>query len=302
VLNGAQGDDDEAHGGHLALTTGRVGQNGAIGDWLANNFYALDTFSEKGIIAAPVPLDCYLSDLNSGQSWYRPTYIIVAVLRAPRVAERIQGALCRVYNQLYRHQLRYRHATMNCAGISVDALRTLGWRVPSRPGWSAARAFAAFPALAARERSLAKGITAADYLTADPTRLFPAAAFEEITAAMLQIARGRGPEAATPLEAAFATDVDALLFLRVPQLPSSRAFGRFPVVTTGEYRARMPADPADAQIVPVPPRPFPASLRDPDLRLPPLRPGRLIATGWAALAAAGLAWLGTRLRRRARRG
>ncbi|HKE39927.1 MAG TPA: hypothetical protein VKG21_08825, partial [Casimicrobiaceae bacterium] len=43
VLNGAQGDDDEAHGGHFALTTGYVGRDGAIGDWIANNFYTLDS-------------------------------------------------------------------------------------------------------------------------------------------------------------------------------------------------------------------------------------------------------------------
>ena len=56
VLNGAQGDDDEAHGGHFAIVTGRVSGDGAIGDWLTNNFYTLDTFSEKGITAAMVPL------------------------------------------------------------------------------------------------------------------------------------------------------------------------------------------------------------------------------------------------------
>ena len=31
MLNGAQGDDDEAHGGHFAMITGRVGTGGAIG-------------------------------------------------------------------------------------------------------------------------------------------------------------------------------------------------------------------------------------------------------------------------------
>ena len=80
MLNGAQGDDDEAHAGHFALVTGRVQDDGAIGDWLVNNFYTLDTESEKGILAAPVPLDNYLADLNAGQAWYRPSYMLVAVL------------------------------------------------------------------------------------------------------------------------------------------------------------------------------------------------------------------------------
>ena len=73
MVNGAQGDDDEAHGGHFAIVTGRIAPDGGIGDWLVNNFYSLDVESEKGIIAAPVPLDNYLGDLNSGQNWYRPT-------------------------------------------------------------------------------------------------------------------------------------------------------------------------------------------------------------------------------------
>ena len=72
MVNGAQGDDDEAHGGHFALVTGRTQPDGAIGDWLVNNFYSLDVESEKGILAAPLPLDNYLADLNSGQGWYRP--------------------------------------------------------------------------------------------------------------------------------------------------------------------------------------------------------------------------------------
>src|SRR6185369_14766504 len=103
MVNGAQGDDDEAHGGHFALVTGRTQSDGAIGDWLTNNFYSLDVESEKGILAAPVPLDNYLADLNSGQGYYRPSYMIVAVLARDRAATLLQGALNRVYNQFYRH-------------------------------------------------------------------------------------------------------------------------------------------------------------------------------------------------------
>ena len=40
----------EAHGGHFALVTGRTQPDGAIGDWLVNNFYSLDVESEKGIL------------------------------------------------------------------------------------------------------------------------------------------------------------------------------------------------------------------------------------------------------------
>ena len=70
--------------------------DGRIGDWLVNNFYSLDVESEKGILAAPVPLDNYLGDLNSGQGWYRPSYMLVAVLRDERAAVLVQSALNRV--------------------------------------------------------------------------------------------------------------------------------------------------------------------------------------------------------------
>ncbi|MEO8410670.1 MAG: hypothetical protein ABI478_08860, partial [Propionivibrio sp.] len=86
VLNGAQGDDDEAHGGHFGVFTGRVGANGEFHDCLLANFYTLDTESEKGIISAMLPLDNYLVDVNSGQSWYRPSWLLVATLRDERTA------------------------------------------------------------------------------------------------------------------------------------------------------------------------------------------------------------------------
>jgi hypothetical protein len=91
MVNGAQGDDDEAHAGHFALVTGRTRDDGAIGDWLVNNFYALDSESEKGILAAPVPLDNYLADLNSGQNWYRPSQLLVLVLADDRAAVLVQA-------------------------------------------------------------------------------------------------------------------------------------------------------------------------------------------------------------------
>ena len=179
ILNGAQSDDDEALAGHFALVTGRVGDAGAapgtaaIGDWLVNNFYTLDCESEKGIIAAMLPLDNYLADLNSGQAWYRPSYLIAAVLNNARVASHIQSALARTYNQFYRHQLVYDHPTMNCASISVDVLRTLGWNVPARGATSWPVAVAGLPYFALRERSLARAAQTFDYLTEDRTRLFP---------------------------------------------------------------------------------------------------------------------------------
>jgi hypothetical protein len=291
LLNGAQGDDDEAHGGHFALVTGRVGPGGAIDDWLANNFYSLDIESEKGIIASILPLDNYLADLNSGQAWYRPSYLLVAVLREERTARTIQGALERAYNQFYRHQLVYQHATMNCASISVDVLRALGWRVPALGATSWLAASLGLPYFLLRERSLAHAALRFDYLTEDRTRLLPACAFEEIGADVLRMASRELPRTPSPFEAQVAEDLEAVFFLRVPQLPSSRAWGDYPVATPWEYSARVPSDPAKRQIIPVPARPFPERLRDPDLLRPPRPRSEFAIAAWVALGLAVVAWI-----------
>lgn len=286
MLNGAQGDDDEAHGGHFALMTGRVGKDGALDDLLVNNFYTLDSESEKGIIAAPVPLDNYLGDLNSGQAWYRPSCMLLATFRDARLPNYLQSALGRVYNHFYRHQFGYQHARNNCAGISVTTLRTLGWQVPARGSESWLKAIFALPLTAIRKRSLKQGKAAFDYLTEDRTRLYPAAAFEEIAADLLRLANGQNRRALTDVERLLAEDLEQILLVRVPQFPSSRAWGDWPVESSREYAARVPSDPAQQQIIPVPPRPFPAELRDPQMPAePPLRSDyAVLAWGLAIVA------------------
>ena len=267
MVNGAQGDDDEAWGGHFAIGTGVVGPSGAIGDVLVNNFYSLDVVSEKGILAAPVPLDQYLADLNSGQAWYRPSAIAVAVLADDEAARRVQGAFDRVYAQFWRHQLVYRHSTMNCSSISVDTLRAIGQDVPAQPANLAAKGLAwlSVPYTIVAERSVAQARVAFEYLSEDRTRLFPAVAFEAITADWLRLARDGAREGDGELARMLARDLEAIVLLRVPQLPSSRAFGSYPVASPAEYNGKVPKDPEQRQIVPVPARPFPSNLRDPDL-------------------------------------
>jgi len=290
IVNGAQGDDDEAHAGHFALVTGRIADDGAIGDWLVNNFYTLDAESEKGIIAAPVPLDNYLADLNCGQAYYRPSYLLVAVLAQERAATLVQAALGRIYNQFYRHQLVYYHPTTNCTSISVDTLRALGLDVPGRGPTSRLLAWLGFPYFAAKERSVAKAKLSFDYLTVDQTRLMPAAAVEDIIGHLLALLSGTptGAPADRSLGRMLTADVDALALLRIPQIPSSRAWGDAPVVDMREYRARLPRDRAKMQIVPVPPRPFPERLRDPDLQAPPPYPSERAALIWGIVLLFGI--------------
>lgn len=297
MVNGAQGDDDEAWGGHFAIGTGVVGDDGAIGDFIVDNFYSLDAESEKGILAAPTPLDRYLGDLNSGQGWYRPSFLAIVVLDDARAALTVQDAFNRMFLQFWRHRLVYRHATMNCAGISADTLRALGLPVPSRGATSYVEAWLAVPYALAKYRSLDQARMLYEYLTEDVTRLLPAAAFEDTLATLVRVAREGARPGDGALAATLAHDIVAIEVLRLPQWPSSRKFGTFPVVTPAEYFARLPSDPADMVTVAVPPRPFPAALRDPDVVRAPARRSDVALAGWAGLVAIALGYAARLIRR-----
>jgi hypothetical protein len=262
VLSGAQGDDDEAHGGHFAISTGTVGAHGEWHSFLVNNFYNLDSVSEKGIVAARLPMDHYLMDLNSGQSYYRPVYVLALVLQKPRAARLYQDAIDPVYDRFYRHEFTYHHAAANCSGISMDALRGLGWKVPRTGPTSYAKATAAFFYVWAKDGSVSKGESTFDYLTEEQTRLLPRAAFEAAGEDVLRLARGESGRAPTDYERMLIEDLAAVVFIRVPQVPSSRAWGTYPIGSFAEYQARVPADTSKWKIVPVDARPFPEALRE----------------------------------------
>jgi hypothetical protein len=265
VLNGAQGDDDESLGGHFAIATGRIGNKGEWADWAVNNFYNLDSFSEKGIVAATLPMDNYLMDLNSGQQYYRPSYMLVAVLNNARTAAAYQGGVQRVFNHFYRHDFQYRHASANCAGISVDVFDSLGWHIPERGPSAPLKSLAAYAYIAAKDGSLQSGRKIYDYLNEEQTRLLPAVAFEAAGLDLLDIvgATGKAGRTLTPYEQQLRSDVDAIFLVRIPQISSSRANGSAPVFSFDEFQSRVPADQADWKIVPVDARPFPDTLRDP---------------------------------------
>ena len=262
MLNGAQGDDDEAYGGHFAIATGKFGADGDWSRWIVNNFYNLDSISEKGIVAASVPMDNYLMDLNSGQQYYRPSYMLVAVLNDARTAVAYQGAVERSYNHFYRHDFVYRHAAANCAGISIDVFKALGWNIPERGPSSWGKAIAAYFYLSAKDGSLESGRKIYDYLTEETTRLLPAVAFDAAGQDLLDIVGGHATRPLGEFEKQLQRDVEAVYVVRIPQVPSSRAFGSNPVFSFGEYKDRVPQDHAQWKIVPVDARPFPRELRD----------------------------------------
>lgn len=264
MLNGAQGDDDESLGGHFAIATGRYGKDGEWADWAVNNFYNLDSISEKGIIAATVPMDNYLMDLNSGQQFYRPSYMLVAILNDARTAIAYQGGVQRTFNHFYRHDFQYQHAAANCAGINLDVFNSLGWSIPRRGPTGRMKAVGAYAYVSATDRSIAGGRKIYDYLTEEQTRLYPAVAFEAAALDLLQLvgALPRDPRTLSEYEKQLKNDVEAIVLVRIPQIPSSRAMGSSPVFSFDEYRSRVPEDRAKWKVVPVGARPFPPALRD----------------------------------------
>ncbi|MDD4911021.1 MAG: hypothetical protein PHP57_01875 [Sideroxydans sp.] len=262
MLNGAQGDDDEAHGGHFGVVTGRYEADGNWSRWLVNNFYNLDSFSEKGIVSAVTPMDKYLMDLNNGQSFYRPSYMLVAVLKSDVPARQYQAAINRVYNHFYRHDFVYNHSQANCSGISLDTFRSLGWNVPQRGDAGLPKASAAYVYVAATSTSLADGRKIYDYLSEETTRLYPAVAFDAMGNDLLALAQNKTGRTLSNFEKEMGDNLEALIYVRIPQIPSSRAFGQAPVYSFDQYMKQAPEDRSQWKIVPTEPRPFPAALRD----------------------------------------
>lgn len=261
MLNGAQGDDDEAHGGHFGVVTGRYSADGDWSQWLVNNIYNLDAFSEKGIVAAVTPMDKYLMDLNSGQSYYRPSYMLVALMKQDRVASQYQSAINRVYNHFYRHDFVYDHSQANCSGVNVDTFHSIGWNIPTRGSEGQLKAIAAYFYVAATSRSLQDARKLYDYLTTETTRLYPAVAFDAMGEDLLALAQNKLSRPLSLYEKEVAQDIEAIVFVRIPQIPSSRVFGLSPIYSFDQYLKAAPADRSQWQIVPTEPRPFPDSLR-----------------------------------------
>ena len=260
MLNGAQGDDDEAHGGHFALTLGRYRDDGDIADWLVANFYNPDVVSEKGILPALVPMDNYLADLNSGQQQYRPSWLVCCLLADEDIASALYLQLIDTFNRLYDHRLHYQHTDNNCTGLSMDALRAVGLQVPLRGPSSRLLAPLLYVSTLLRERSTAEAIKASRYLLSEQTRLMPWQAFEacvDYTLALLTGAR----QTVTSSEASFCRQVQAVYGLQFPQLPSARAWGREPARSIFDYQSRVPKKRREWKIIPVPARELPMALR-----------------------------------------
>jgi len=123
--------------------------------------------------------------------------------------------------------------TLDLVGLDRfhDTLRALGWTLPEHAPGALARiaAWLAVPFTLAKEGSVSQARGAYEYLTQDRARLFPAVAFETVAGSLLRLATGAPAREASELERRLAHDLEALVFVHVPQLPSSRATGSWPV-------------------------------------------------------------------------
>ena len=148
--------------------------------------------------------------------------------------------------------------------MTIDPLRELGWRVPAIGPTSRLLGLAAVPiaALATLRPRTARGVYGA--LAAERTRLLPRVAFEVAGHDLLQLAALAPQEHAdlTPFERMLAEDLEAVLFVRLPQVPSSRRFGTYPVPSLWTFGAGLISDPAGFEAAPkTEDRVFPEALR-----------------------------------------
>lgn len=170
----------------------------------------------------------------------------------------------------YRQDFSYRHTGVNCAGISLETFRSLDWNIPKRGATNLPKAFVALPYKALCDMSLKSGLKAYDYLSVEQTNLYPFVAFRAIGNALLSgIVQG---QASSAFEKKLAEDLEAIIYVHMPQFPSSRAMGMASVASLDEYMARTPADMAQWKIIPVGIRQFPETLKVKNAPAEPLRP------------------------------
>ncbi|MFU8818027.1 MAG: hypothetical protein ACNA7W_21980, partial [Pseudomonadales bacterium] len=251
VLSGAQGDDDGSLAGHLGVATGYFGPRGEWQDWIVDNFYPLRDVSSKGIIPASVPMDNYLLDFNSGQLYYRPGYMLVAVLRRPEVASAIHQALHQTMLAFYCREFTFDQASFNSTAMTMDPIRAVGWRIPHTGPTSRFLALLAAPIAAVAQLSPQSGRTAFNAFRQETSRLLPRVAFEVAGHDLLHLVGSRpDPEELTEFEQRLVEDVEAVLFVRLPQIPSERRVGTFPPRSLFTYGARIFVDPTEFETAP----------------------------------------------------
>jgi hypothetical protein len=200
-----------------------------------------------------------MADLNSGQSWYRPTAMLALVLKDERLPLRLQERFKELYADYYAHKIRYDHTTNPCTAMIVDPLRQAGWNFPEQGKTPVLLAGLFSKLVGLKDPAAGKEVYAS--LRQEPTHLFPRAAFDSLGGDVLSLAGAYDSQPLgrrlSPFEQALAEDLLAVVFVRLPQIPSSRKFGRDAAGGVVDYFSRVPLDHSKWQTVPSVPRPFP---------------------------------------------
>ena len=118
---------------------------------------------------------------------------------------------------------------------------------------------------------------------------------------MLALAQGRAARQLTDFEKQLGKDIEALVFVRIPQIPSSRAYGLSPVASFSEYLTQAPEDQSKWKIVPTEPRPFPNSLRESPAVTEKVSPVPLPVALLTLVLVSGLGWGTVAVARRRKR-
>lgn len=88
-------------------------------------------------------------------------------------------------------------------------------------------------------------------MSTETTRLLPRVAFEVAGHDLLYLVQSRPPASElTRFEQLLVEDVEAIVFVRLPQIPSTRRSGTYPVRSLLQYGARVSADPSERRSEP----------------------------------------------------
>ena len=163
------------------------------------------------------------------------------------------------YAQYYAQDFKYEHDHLNCTALIADPLRGEGWNYPnqgSTPKWIAKGLGALAGKVSGNKQA---GDEIYQSLIEEKTRGIPRAAFDSVGGDLMQMEGADGAEPMTrklsPLEQKMKEDIVAVIWVRMPQIPSSRPFGREPVTGTMDYIMRTGGK--ISKTVPTYPRPFP---------------------------------------------
>jgi hypothetical protein len=201
----------------FAIASGVIGMHGDFSNLLVNNYQGLS--NSEGLLPGAIPLDKFMTDIRYGHSFYRSTYLLIAVYKADsKIPLSIQESLNVRMRQVYQGTLRFHPVKNNGTGITVDAMRDLGWSIPvkSLGVYEKLKALPSLATVALSERSVKKGIAAFELNTSEPVRVLPPVAFNVFGSSLLNLVKS-----ANPILTLFEIDlsnIQAIYFVKIPKI------------------------------------------------------------------------------------